>query len=42
MNDEILQKIYSNAIKDEHRVFFDWFPGYEQCVKEYKEQAISN
>lgn len=43
MNTEnILQKIYDEAINEKHWVFFNWFPGYEQCVNEYKAQAISN
>lgn len=23
-------------------VFFNWFPRYEQCVSEYREQALNN
>ena len=39
---KFLQKIYDDAIEEEHWVFFEWFPVYEQAVKEYKEQAVNN
>ena len=37
-----LQEIYDDAINKKHPVFFEWFPKYEQVIKEYKEQAINN
>lgn len=37
-----LQKLYNDALLNEHWVFFDWFPFYKSCVTEYKEQAVSN
>lgn len=35
-----LQTIYNNAIIGRNWVFFDWFPSYEKCVKNYMKQAI--
>jgi len=37
-----LQRIYDSAIINKHWVFFEWFPFYENCVKEYIDNAISN
>lgn len=36
-----LQKIYDDAIKDNHWVFSNWFPTYKNFVQEYRSQAIS-
>jgi 5-methylcytosine-specific restriction protein B len=40
--DNHLQNIYDKAITEKHWVFFAWFPRYEQCIKEYREQAIND
>lgn len=37
-----LQKIYDEAIENQHWVFFDWFPSFKKSVQQYKEQAINN
>ncbi|MFB6456430.1 McrB family protein [Chitinophaga sp. Hz27] len=40
MAEHILQKIYNDAINDEHWVYYDWFNSYEESVKSFKQQAI--
>ncbi len=41
-NEHILQKMYDEAIENQHWVFFNWFPSFKKSVQEYKEQAINN
>ncbi|MFA9188764.1 McrB family protein [Flavobacterium magnesitis] len=36
-----LQLIYETAIEENHWVFYDWFPFYEECVINYRKNAIA-
>lgn len=38
----LLQKIYDEAIENEHWVFFDWFVKYKEQVVKFRKQALEN